>query len=342
MNTEIAKLIAGTDMIEVVRRGGVHLVRRANEYRGVCPFHTDTNNAQDFILHKVGTGWHYKCPVCEVSGDALSFIQLRYNLDFKDAVKHLQGGSNILTEIAKQNSQRVPAMPFKSAVNSAVKEKRDQQNKELSRKKAFELFWGARGFEDNLTDYLKGVGIDPAKLNGFPSALRFESSLKHPSGKYFPAMIARFDSPTGMFMGVQRTWLSYDGKEKAPVDVNMMSLGSMSGGAIQLYPAGEKLIIAVSVEAALSVRQHLPDIPVWAAGTLPNMASIILPPQVRVVTIMAAPFANATDKDKEQYAAWLKNAQDFWLKQNPDIIVRLPVPEYVEKIMGNQVIGSVA
>lgn len=342
MNAEISKLIAGTDMIDVVRRGGVHLVRRANEYRGVCPFHTDINNGQDFIVHKVGTQWLYRCPKCEVSGDALSFIQLRYNLDFKDAVKHLQGGSNILSDIAKQNSQGVPAMPIKHDASRALKDKRDQQNRELSRKRAFELFWGARGFQDNLTDYLQGFGVDAQKLNGFPSALRFESSLKHPSGKYFPAMVARFDSPTGMFMGVQRTWLSYDGKEKAPVDVNKMSLGSISGGAIQLYPAAEKLMIAVSVEAALCVRQHFPDTPVWAAGTLPNMANIILPPQVRLVIIMAAPLVNATDKDKEQYAAWLKNAQDFWVKQNPDIVVRLPVPDYVEKIIGHQVIGSVA
>lgn len=56
-------------------------------WRVICPFHDDRHPSLD-----VDTVKHvWVCRACGVGGDAITFVELRENLSFADAVRHLEG-----------------------------------------------------------------------------------------------------------------------------------------------------------------------------------------------------------------------------------------------------------
>ena len=136
--------------------------------------------------------------------------------------------------------------------------------------------------------YLHTRGITIA----IPSALRFHRNLKHrEANQWLPGMVAAVTAPDGRVMGVHRTYLTKDGRSKAfgkgdPYD-SKMALGAISGGAIHLAPAGERLAICEGIETGLSVLQAWPGLPVWAALSAPGLTTIKLPDTVRSVLILA-------------------------------------------------------
>lgn len=116
--------------------------------------------------------------------------------------------------------------------------------------------------------------------------LRFAPDMKHsPSKQRWPAMLARVADNSG-FCAMQRTWLMRDGKAKAPVQPNKMTLGPMAGGAVRLFAADERLGLAEGIETALSAAQ-LYSIPVWACLSANRLAKIELPQTLRVLMIFA-------------------------------------------------------
>ena len=71
-----------------------------------------------------------------------------------------------------------------------------------------------------------------------PRELRFHAALRHPSGGVWPAMVALVTrAPEGEPFAIHRTFLSRDGKGKAPIEPQKMMLGPCRGGAVRLAPA---------------------------------------------------------------------------------------------------------
>ena len=62
-----------------------------------------------------------------------------------------------------------------------------------------------------------------------PSRARFHPKLKHASGQCWPAMVVPIIDAAGSFCGVRRTYLAHDGKDKAPLDPNKLTLGPIAG-----------------------------------------------------------------------------------------------------------------
>ncbi len=109
--------------------------------------------------------------------------------------------------------------------------------------------------------YLEGRGLE------MPDNLFFSKDVKYFSnGKavgVFDAMLAPF-TKDGKFITFQATYL-HKGK-KAPIECPRKTLAtdlSLSGGAVQLYPAQEVLGVAEGVETSIACHM-LNGIPVWA------------------------------------------------------------------------------
>ncbi len=71
--------------IEQVVGKYVDLVQRGRVFKGLCPFHDDSNPSMDVDPER-GT---FRCWSCNENGDVFAFIQKRYNYDFLEAMEHL-------------------------------------------------------------------------------------------------------------------------------------------------------------------------------------------------------------------------------------------------------------
>jgi putative DNA primase/helicase len=120
-----------------------------------------------------------------------------------------------------------------------------------------------------------------------PAMLRFHTGLKHPSGGFWPTMVALVTRGSdGISLAIHRTFLSRDGSRKAPVDPQKMMLGPCSGGAVRLAPAGDVLMVGEGIEtclAAMQARGH----PAWAALSTSGLLALGLPVDVRDVIVLA-------------------------------------------------------
>lgn len=131
--------------------------------------------------------------------------------------------------------------------------------------------------------YLAGRGLPDLATS---PALRYRGDCYHPERSKHPALIARVQSVTGETIGVHRTYLDRHGA-KAAVNPQKASLGSIWTGAVRLNEAGDELVIGEGVETAGSAGLLL-GLPVWAAVSAGNMAAaLMLPPDVRTLTIAA-------------------------------------------------------
>jgi putative DNA primase/helicase len=131
--------------------------------------------------------------------------------------------------------------------------------------------------------YLRHRGIwEPAER----ANLRYDR-LVHPETKErnVPALIVpRTDPATGEVAGVQRIFLTEDGR-KYDRGTAKMSLGSVPGGRAELFKPGPELVLAEGVETALSAALLL-GLCCWAfcGGFPPTMQ---FPAVVKVVAIVA-------------------------------------------------------
>jgi len=132
-------------------------------------------------------------------------------------------------------------------------------------------------------DYLAHRGITLA----LPPALRFHPELRHPSGGCWPAMIALVTRGTDNEpIGVHRTFLTRDGRGKAPVSPAKMMLGPCRGGAVRLRDGDGPLLIGEGIETTLSVAQTTGH-PAWAALSTSGLKALDLPDDVVDVIILA-------------------------------------------------------
>jgi putative DNA primase/helicase len=131
--------------------------------------------------------------------------------------------------------------------------------------------------------YLRSRGLDIAP----PASLRFNPALKHPSGAFWPAMVALVTHGVDATpIGIHRTFLDRNGNGKAPVDPQKMMLGPCRGGAVQLGSSGKQLMIAEGVETALSAMQATGQV-AWAALSTSGLRTLELPTEVSDVIVLA-------------------------------------------------------
>jgi hypothetical protein len=132
--------------------------------------------------------------------------------------------------------------------------------------------------------YLRSRAIDLAPL---PTTLRFHPALRHgPSGGTWPAMVTVVTDTNDRPVAIHRTYIRHDGRGKAPVEPDKMTLGPISGNAIHLAAAAAVLLVGEGIETCLSAMQATGR-PAWSAISAVGLRKLNLPPAVCEVIILA-------------------------------------------------------
>lgn len=302
---------ARISLVDEISRA-VHLKKRGNEFYGLCPFHQEKTPSFNVSERK----GFFHCFGCGAHGDVIRFVIDYYKMGFKEALDHLAGQ----TDLKIWSGQ--PIASNNKLVDRLVQ---IQEGKvQASRERLTKISWAQRIWEQTrpatntlVMPYLRSRGI-----NIFPPpCIRFTAYSRHKeSAKDWPVMTSGIQQPDGKIAGVHRTFLARDGLKKAPVCTQKKMAGFCYGGAVRLTTAGPVLGIAEGIESGLSVLQAMPDLHIWAALTMDNMARLSLPDGTHTIILLA----DADTKDMEMGRDRMKRAAAHYRNQGAEVRIAWP------------------
>jgi putative DNA primase/helicase len=153
-----------------------------------------------------------------------------------------------------------------------------------------------------------------------PPSVRYHAALRHgPTGLVLPAMVAAVQGPDRQIAGIHRTFLTADGRGKAPVSQNKMMLGVCAGGALRLAAATEDMGVGEGIENSASAMQ-MTGIPVWAGLSAFGIESLVLPPLPLASRLTI--FADADENRRGEEAAEM--AAQRWTAENRRVRIVTP------------------
>ncbi len=239
------------------------------------------------LLHakQQGDGWLACCPA---HNDKTPSLSIKQKDNSRDVILHCFAGCDFL-DILRSLSAYSP-LPFTSDFqNRTIKRPTiDHATKEADERNAFyarQIVQASRPLDavEPVLRYLKNRGIESVNS----SALRAHRNLKYsPGGSYYPALIASVSDMRGNLLGVHRTYVSYDGLSKAPVDKPKKMLGNLQDGSVQLAEPGSTLMIGEGIETCLSAMQAT-GLPAWAALSASRLPLVSIPECVTELIILA-------------------------------------------------------
>jgi len=105
---DVDELKSRISMVELAGACGVELKKQGNEYKGLCPFHSEKTPSFTVTPNKSDG---YYCFGCGEGGDHVAFISKLYGTDFQDSLEKLQeiAGTGIATGEARP--KRAPKEP---------------------------------------------------------------------------------------------------------------------------------------------------------------------------------------------------------------------------------------
>ena len=190
--------------------------------------------------------------------------------------------------------------------------------------RARSIYAAAGPIEGAAKDYLLSRVLQPV-----PAWERLRGAiLRHPEAGKHPAIIAPVTSASGALEGIQRTYVTSDGR-KLPVREPKLSLGRLRGGAIRLADMATELVLCEGLEDGLSLAQELPGVSVWAAPGAGMLAAMNLPPIVSRVVI-------AVDNDAAGEQAAIRAGERFTSEGR---YVRIMRPDAAYKDWNDQLRG---
>jgi putative DNA primase/helicase len=232
---------------------------------------------------KVGQGWMARCPAHRDREPSLS---IRISGDGKILV-HCHAGCGqrgvieALRFLGLWENCRPPFSPSTARAGTAKRRRSDNTKADEN---ALAIWRSTMTAEGTLVEtYLAARGL----YRPLPPTIRFHAGLKHPSGGFWPAMVALVthgsdDSP----LAIHRTFLARDGLGKAPVDPQKMMLGPCRRGAVRLAPVGDVLMVGEGIETCLAAMQ-VTGHSAWAALSTSGLRALNLPNDVRDVIVLA-------------------------------------------------------
>lgn len=151
------------------------------------------------------------------------------------------------------------------------------------------LFAAARPIPGTIVEaYLRNRGITALHETG---SLRFHPRCyyrpdAHGPIQPRPAMIAAVTDLRGRIMGVQRTWLTPNGSDKAAITTPRRAMGHLLEHAVRFGTPSEVMAAGEGIETILSLRYVLPNLPMAAALSAAHLAAIAFPPRLRRLYIV--------------------------------------------------------
>ena len=82
---KIEELKKNIDIVALIESRGITLKKNGKSYKGLCPFHDDTNPS--LSVNPSTNLW--QCFGCNAGGDVIRFVEMFDHVDFKEAVKRL-------------------------------------------------------------------------------------------------------------------------------------------------------------------------------------------------------------------------------------------------------------
>lgn len=239
------------------------------------------------------------------TGDALDLVCYVGGIAKVEAIRWARRHLGLETGAAGE----APALVAKKREQKlAEKKKRDAATAGQAQRLFLSARAALRGTPADL--YLRGRGIELARLGRQPGALRFHPACRHgPSGRDFPALVAAVTAADGAFCSIHRTFLvSRRGAwEKADardgVADNKMTFGPYAGrgASIHLWRGetiegnpgrpwkqmahGETVMMSEGIEDGLTAVLAKPEWRACAAVSLSNMAAVRFPVPVRLVIV---------------------------------------------------------
>ncbi|HEX8382864.1 MAG TPA: CHC2 zinc finger domain-containing protein [Sphingomonas sp.] len=254
----------------VASQAGVKLQRAGREWKGCCPFHPD--KSPSFTIYADDRRWF--CFGCSAQGDVLDFVQRAYRVKLLEAVGMLDGGA-----LAELEQQRAPAPPKKNLRGVADRIVRESAPIEGT---PAEAYLRGRRITMPLPHTLRFARLAPPKIDG-------DGVLAANGPGLLPTLIAVVTDPAGVLVGIQRTYLTEDGRKAATTDPKgkvKYSLGNVVGGAIQLGPPAASILVTEGLEDGLTLAQALGR-SVWVAAGTSMLPQMVFPDVVRAVVIGA-------------------------------------------------------
>lgn len=232
---------------------------------------------------KAGRGWSARCPAHDDNSPSLS---LREGYGGKVLVRCHAGCSQeeVISSLKARGlwpgstfRDRDSVQPYK---NELKNEHKDEERTSI----ALSIWQECIPLKGTPAEtYLHSRAIDCTDSD----RLRFHPRLRHPSGHSGPAMVALVtlgldDKP----IAIHRTFITSDGKEKAPVSPQKMMLGPCHGGSVRLALPTTVLMIGEGIETCLAAIQSTGH-PAWAALSTSGMRSLQLPEQLTELIVLA-------------------------------------------------------
>lgn len=213
-----------------------------------------------------------------IGGGPIELIRLTYNLTFADAIQKALDIS------------RIPLPKY----SEPVKTEKEKVERDLYYVQ--QLHAKCRAIKGSVADkYLINRGLNTDGIDD----LFFHPQLPHwPLKTNMPAMLGVVKNLYGDVIGIHRTYLDGATQKKADIKPNKMMLGNISGGAVRLYKANQKVGIAEGIESAIAA-QKLFRIPTWAALSTAGIINIQFPGTIKEVVIFV-------DNDEPGISAGIK------------------------------------
>ena len=277
------------DLVSYVGQS-VKLTRRGNLHTGCCPFHFEKTGS--FKIYEREGFFH--CFGCGAHGDVITFAMRFHGLTFPEAMAGLMDRAGILSDSPQARDWAQEQREHEARIES---ERLAHQAQE--RAKATQIYGQRQPATGTLVqDYFASRGLSVPvgafPVLGFLPAAKYwveddDTDMGFRLIGFFPAIVAPFHHClTRDLTGVHLTFLNADGTKLVHADpvtgeiLNPRKIrGSFSGAAIMMRRPSLYLGIGEGWETVASVFQAslclpkdhpLRALPVWAAGSLDNLA----------------------------------------------------------------------
>jgi len=260
----------------VAGKAGVKLHRAGNDWKGCCPFHED--RSPSFTIYANDRRYHCFGGGCDAQGDVIDFVMRAYGVKMREAIGMLDGGA--LRELEQQRAPAKPKTDMRPVAQRIVNESFPIEGTPA----AAYLRW--RGITMELPHTLRFACLPPPKIEG-------NGVLAANGPGLLPTLVAIVTDAAGDLVGLQRTYLTEDGRKAAVKATDSdrkpkvkYSLGNLLGGSIRLGPPSPSIVVTEGVEDGLTLAQGLGRT-VWVSAGTSMLSAMAFPEVVRSLVIGA-------------------------------------------------------